>query len=120
MPRGLAFHLKPAAARNTEPIARAGAASSRTQSSDPVAQIQTTTVLRFLYDFAVPFTNNQAERDLRMTKLKMKISGGFRTLTGTRTFARLRSLIATARKQGWNILQTPAAKPADIVHALAA
>ena len=77
-------------------------------------------VLRFLNDFAVPFTNNEAERDLRMTKVKTKISGGFRTLDGARTFARLRSVIATARKQGWNILQTLDANPADIIHALAA
>ena len=76
-------------------------------------------VLRFLYDFAVPFTNNQAERDLRMMKVRMKISGSFRTMAGARTFARLRSVIATARKQGWNILQTLAANPANLIHALA-
>src|SRR5208337_4148692 len=75
-------------------------------------------VLRFLYDFAVPFTNNQAEQDLRMMKVKMKISGGFRTMAGARTFARLRAVISTARKQGWNILQTLAASPAALIHAL--
>ena len=74
-------------------------------------------VLRFLYDFAVPFTNNQAERDLRMMKVRMKISGSFRTLSGANTFARLRSVIATARKQGRNILQTLAANPADLITA---
>jgi transposase len=77
-------------------------------------------VLRFLYDFAVPFTNNEAEQDLRMMKVKMKISGGFRTTAGARTFARLRSVIATARKQGWNILKTLTANPASLIHALAA
>ena len=77
-------------------------------------------VLRFLYDFAVPFTNNEAERDLRMMKIKMKISGGFRTTAGARTFACLRSVISTARKQGWNILHTLAATPATLIQALAA
>jgi transposase len=77
-------------------------------------------VLRFLYDFAVPFTNNEAERDLRMMKVKMKISGGFRTMAGARTFACLRSVISTARKQGSNILHTLAATPATLIHALPA
>jgi transposase len=75
-------------------------------------------VLRFLYDFSVPFTNNQAEQDLRMMKVKMKISGGFRTIAGAQVFACLRSIISTARKQGWNILQTLTAQPADLIRSL--
>ena len=62
--------------------------------------------LRFLYDPEVPFTNNQAERDLRMVKLRQKISGGFRTTKGAQRFATLRTVIHTARKQGWNVLDT--------------
>ena len=77
-------------------------------------------VLRFLYDFAVPFTNNLAERDIRVMKVKMKISGGFRTMAGARTFACLRAVISTARKQDWNILKTLAATPATLIHALSA
>jgi len=60
-------------------------------------------VLRFLTDPEVPFTNNQAERDLRMMKCKQKISGGFRTTNGAEIFTRLRGFISTARKQGWNV-----------------
>jgi transposase len=61
--------------------------------------------LRFLTDFTVPFTNNLAEQDLRMMKVKTKISGGFRTLQGAAHFACVRSVISSARKQGFNILQ---------------
>lgn len=63
-------------------------------------------VLRFLNDPAVPFTNNEAERDLRMAKCKQKISGGFRSVQGANQFARIRGFISTARKQGWNIMQS--------------
>ena len=68
-------------------------------------------VTRFLIDPRVPFTNNQAERDIRMAKLRQKISGGFRTFQGAVEFATSRSLIATARKLGWNIIQTLMADP---------
>lgn len=63
-------------------------------------------VLRFLHDHRVPFTNNLAERDLRMMKCKQKISGGFRTELGAKIFARIRGFISTARKQGWNIFES--------------
>ena len=77
-------------------------------------------VLRFLYDFTVPFTNNLAEQALRMMKVKMKISGAFRTFKGAADFAALRSVVATARKQGWNILQALTAHPHALIRSLAA
>ena len=56
--------------------------------------------LRFLTDPQAPFTNNEAERDPRMMKLRQKISGRFRSCTGAEDFAILRTVIATAEKQG--------------------
>ena len=75
-------------------------------------------VLRFLVDFSVPFTNNLAEQALRMMKVKMKISGAFRTFEAACDFADVRSVVATARKRGWNILQTLTARPHSLIQIL--
>jgi transposase len=72
-------------------------------------------VLRFLTDPRVPFTNNLAEQDGRMMKLRQKISGGFRSEDGAKDFAVIRSVLSTARKQGWNMLQTLTSAPARLI-----
>jgi transposase len=74
--------------------------------------------LRFLRDPTVPFTNNQAERDGRMMKLRQKISGGFRSLQGAMDFALIRSFVSTARKQGWNIIDALSRDPSNLAKAL--
>ena len=112
--RGLAFH------EAQPPLARRPGARGRTPKRVghnllERLRVYKTEVLRFVSDFAVPFTNNQAEQDIRMMKVKMKISGGFRTWAGAETFAILRSVLSTARKQGCNMLQALTIKPAVLI-----
>ena len=77
-------------------------------------------VLRFLTNPDVPFTNNQAERDGRMMKLRQKISGGFRSDDGAADFAVIRTMIGTAKKQGWNIIHSLMQDPQTLIAAVSA
>lgn len=62
-------------------------------------------ILAFLHDFQIPFTNNLAEQDVRMIKVKQNVSGSFRTFEGAQLFATIRSYISTVRKHGRSIFQ---------------
>ena len=72
-------------------------------------------VLRFITNFDVPFTNNEAEQALRMMKVRMKISGCFRTPDGAQVFAKIRSVISTARKHGLNIAHALSLPPDQLI-----
>jgi transposase len=116
---GLAFHAAQPALVRPE---RTGKAKARGRKPRRVGHnlllrlsIRKQDVLRFLSDLTVPFTNNLAEQAARMMKLRQKISGGFRSAAGAADFAVIRSLLATAKKQGWNMLDTLAADPKRLI-----
>ncbi len=113
---GLAFHEAQPALAKTRPRGR----PPRRVGHNLLLRLSTRKqdVLRFLTDPLLPFTNNLAERDGRMMKLRQKISGGFRSEDGAKDFAVIRSVLSTARKQGWNILDTLTADPDRLISQL--
>jgi transposase len=119
---GLAFHdaLPPLAAARPEGARKRRGRPPRRTGHNLLLRLLTRKddVLRFLTDPAVPFTNNLAEQAGRMMKVKQKISGGFRSEQGARDFAIIRSLIATAKKQGWNIIHTLTQTPEALLATL--
>jgi transposase len=114
---GIAFHeAQPPLAPRSSKAKRRGSKPRRT-GHNLLRRLQThkEDALRFLINFAVPFTNNQAEQDGRMMKVKQKISGGFRSQKGAEDFATVRGFISTARKQGWNIIQALMENPETLI-----
>jgi transposase len=120
--QGLAFHEAQPPLARAQGKGRARGRAPRRTGHNLLARLdhRKEDVLRFLDDPNVPFTNNQAESDLRMMKVKQKISGGFRSEAGARDFAIIRSVLATARKQGWNMLHTLTQNPATMIQAIRA
>ena len=110
---GLAFHEAQPALAKTRPRGR----PPRRVGHNLLLRLSThrQDVLRFLTDPRVPFTNNLAERDGRMIKLRQKISGGFRSEDGAKDFAVIRSVLSTARKQGWDLLTTLTGDPEHLL-----
>lgn len=97
---GLAFHDK------LDPLQQSSRGRTKRRPGHNLLlrlQSRANDVLRFLYDPAVPFTNNESERSLRMIKVKQKISGGFRTVDGADDFFTIKSYTATAQKHGFPV-----------------
>jgi transposase len=97
------------AAQPPPPASSAGSTKSRPKQS-PAKNLldallaRAEQVLALLDDLSIPFTNNQAERDLRWAKVQQKISGTFRSATGVSAFCRIRSYLSTMQKQGHSML----------------
>lgn len=63
-------------------------------------------ILRFAADWTVPFTNNEAARTIRFSKVKQKISDCFRTVEGAEDYMQIMSFVSTVRKHGMSYFET--------------
>ena len=115
---GLAYHRGLPALETKSKNSRMPQTTSRPQSAQQAEEVQNRNAA-FPYLLRRALHQQPRRRDLRMMKVKMKISGGFRTLEGARIFALLRSVVSTARKQGLNILQVLTATPERLMQSLA-
>ncbi|WP_082676269.1 IS66 family transposase [Shouchella shacheensis] len=86
------------------PIKRGRKKKSKGENLGERFRLHKTAILRFIRDDRVPFDNNLAEQDLRMMKVKQKVSGAFRTLEGSERSSRIRSFVSTLRKQKRKVL----------------
>ncbi len=109
---GLAFHEAQPAMGKT---GKRGRAPRRVGHKLLRLLIRKQDVLRVLTGPTVSFTNNLAEQDARMMKVQQKISGGFRSEGGAEEFATIRSVLSTARKQGWSLLETLMSNPFSLI-----
>lgn len=91
-------------AQKAKPRRRGRITQTKAQNLLDRLELQARRVLAFLHNYHVPFSNNQAEQDLRMIRVQQKISGTFRTMQGAQTFATIRSYLSTMRKNGQHIL----------------
>ena len=113
--QGLAYH------RGLEPLARGRRGRKQRRPGHNLAlrlRDRPADMVRFLTDCAVSVTNNLAEQDLRMMKLRMKISACFRTEPGARDFATLRSLLSAARQQGRHAIEALLTPPDELFASL--
>ena len=91
---------------STEPAPKKRGPKKRTRAQNLIERCQKykTEILRFMTDFRVPFTNNLAERDIRMVKVQQKISGSFRSDDGVANFCRVRGYVSTVKKNEGSVL----------------
>lgn len=107
--RGFAANAPPSAAAPVGPPRRGRPKQAPAKNLLDALLRHSDRVLAFLDDLSVPFTNNQAERDLRMAKVQQKVAGTFRGETGATAYCRLRSYLSTMRKQGHGMSEALAA-----------